>query len=49
MNGSRDEGALVEGVRPASEPPGRGTLVDRRRGARRIQLAWVPPAAGTDG
>ena len=49
MNGSRDEGALVEGVRPASEPPGRGTLVDRRRGARRIQLAWVPPTAGTDG
>ncbi|WP_073458683.1 type VII secretion protein EccCa [Pseudonocardia thermophila] len=43
MNGSRDEGALVEGVRPAAEPPGRGTLVDRRRGARRIQLAWVPP------
>jgi S-DNA-T family DNA segregation ATPase FtsK/SpoIIIE len=49
MNGSREEGALVEGVRPAPEPPGRGTLVDRRRGARRIQLAWVPPAGTTDG
>ncbi|MDN5857734.1 MAG: type VII secretion protein EccCa [Pseudonocardia sp.] len=48
MNGSRDEGALVEGVRPAGEPPGRGTFVDRRWGTRRIQLAWAPPTAGTD-
>ncbi|WP_219418452.1 type VII secretion protein EccCa [Pseudonocardia nigra] len=44
MNGSPDEGALVETVKPSSLPPGRGTLVDRRRGARRIQLAWLPPA-----
>ncbi|NMH95239.1 type VII secretion protein EccCa, partial [Pseudonocardia bannensis] len=41
MNGSPDEGALVESVKPAPLPPGRGTLVDRRRGARRIQLAWL--------
>jgi ESX secretion system protein EccC len=44
MNGSPDEGALVGSVKPAPEPPGRGVLVDRRRGARRIQLAWLPPA-----
>jgi S-DNA-T family DNA segregation ATPase FtsK/SpoIIIE len=43
LNGSPDEGALVGSVRPAPEPPGRGTLVDRRRGVRRIQLAWSPP------
>ncbi|MCO1654933.1 type VII secretion protein EccCa [Pseudonocardia humida] len=44
LNGSPDEGALVESVRPAPGPPGRGVLVDRRRGARRVQLAWAPPA-----
>nr|WP_308259121.1 type VII secretion protein EccCb [Pseudonocardia sp. H11422] len=43
MNGSPDEGALVESVKPAPLPPGRGTLVDRRRGARRVQLAWLAP------
>jgi S-DNA-T family DNA segregation ATPase FtsK/SpoIIIE len=43
MNGSPTEGALVETVKPAALPPGRGTLVDRRRGARRVQLAWLPP------
>jgi S-DNA-T family DNA segregation ATPase FtsK/SpoIIIE len=48
MNGSPDEGALVESVKPAPMPPGRGTLVDRRRGVRRVQLAWLPPE-GDDG
>jgi S-DNA-T family DNA segregation ATPase FtsK/SpoIIIE len=43
MNGSPDEGALVESVKAAPLPPGRGTLVDRRRGVRRVQLAWLPP------
>ena len=43
MNGSPDEGALVGNVKPASEPPGRGVLVDRRRDSRRVQLAWLPP------
>jgi DNA segregation ATPase FtsK/SpoIIIE, S-DNA-T family len=43
MNGSPDEGALIGAVKPASEPPGRGVLVDRRRNARRVQLAWLPP------
>lgn len=46
MNGSRDEGALVETTRPSPQPPGRGTLVDRRRGARRMQLAWLSPDDG---
>jgi S-DNA-T family DNA segregation ATPase FtsK/SpoIIIE len=44
LSGSPDEGALVESVRPSPAPPGRGTLVDRRRGARRVQLAWLPEA-----
>jgi S-DNA-T family DNA segregation ATPase FtsK/SpoIIIE len=43
MNGSADEGALIEAVKPSPQPPGRGTYVDRRCGARRLQLAWVPP------
>lgn len=44
MNGRPDEGVLVEGVKATPLPPGRGTLVDRRHGARRVQLAWMPPA-----
>jgi S-DNA-T family DNA segregation ATPase FtsK/SpoIIIE len=43
MNGSPDEGALIGTAKPASEPPGRGVLVDRRRNPRRVQLAWLPP------
>ena len=43
MNGSPDEGALVGGVKPQPSPPGRGVLVDRRRGNRRVQLVWLPP------
>jgi S-DNA-T family DNA segregation ATPase FtsK/SpoIIIE len=43
MNGSPDEGALVGTVKPQPLPPGRAVLVDRRRGTRRVQLAWVPP------
>jgi DNA segregation ATPase FtsK/SpoIIIE, S-DNA-T family len=44
MNGSPEEGVLAGSVRPAPQPPGRGVLVDRGRGARRVQLAWLPPA-----
>jgi DNA segregation ATPase FtsK/SpoIIIE, S-DNA-T family len=47
MNGSPDEGPLVDAVRPAAQPPGRGTLVDRRRGSRLVQLAW-PPEGGPE-
>jgi len=43
MNGSPDEGALLGTAKPASEPPGRGVLVDRRRNSRRVQLGWLPP------
>lgn len=43
MSGNPEEGALVESVKPTPLPPGRGTLVDRRRGARRIQVAWLDP------
>jgi S-DNA-T family DNA segregation ATPase FtsK/SpoIIIE len=46
LNGSPDEGALVEAVKASRQPPGRGTLVDRRRGARRVQLAWPGEGAG---
>jgi S-DNA-T family DNA segregation ATPase FtsK/SpoIIIE len=49
MNGSPDEGALVGSVKPRPLPPGRALLVDRRRGVRRVQLAWVAPADGSDG
>ena len=48
MNGSPDEGALVGAVKPEPLPPGRATLVDRRRGNRRVQLAWAPPDPETD-
>ncbi|MFP5019842.1 type VII secretion protein EccCa [Pseudonocardia phyllosphaerae] len=41
-SGSADEGPLLERTRPAPLPPGRTVLVDRRAGARRIQLARVP-------
>jgi S-DNA-T family DNA segregation ATPase FtsK/SpoIIIE len=43
MNGSPDEGALVGAVKARPSPPGRGTLVDRRKGNRRLQLGWLPP------
>jgi len=43
MSGSPDEGALVESVKPTPQPPGRGVLVDRRRGARRVQIGWLDP------
>jgi DNA segregation ATPase FtsK/SpoIIIE, S-DNA-T family len=49
MNGSADEGALVEAVKASPQPPGRGTYVDRRRGSRRLQLAWLPPEGEDDG
>ena len=46
LNGSPDEGALVEAVKASPQPPGRGMLVDRRRGARRVQLAWPGEGPG---
>ncbi|MGH3612767.1 MAG: hypothetical protein ACRDRK_09250, partial [Pseudonocardia sp.] len=49
MNGSPDEGALVGPVKPAPMPPGRGTLVDRKRGVRRVQVAWLDPEESVAG
>ncbi|MGE0297250.1 type VII secretion protein EccCa [Pseudonocardia sp.] len=46
MSGSPDEGPLAGTVKPVPLPPGRGTLVDRRRGTRRVQLAWLDPDDG---
>lgn len=43
MSGERDEGTLLGHVRPQPMPPGRGVLVNRRDGARLIQLAFKPP------
>jgi DNA segregation ATPase FtsK/SpoIIIE, S-DNA-T family len=39
LSGSRDEPAVIEGVRFQPLPPGRGTLVSRRLGTRMIQTA----------
>ena len=48
MSGSKDEGALLGGVRPASQPSGRGFLVGRRNGSRLVQAALLG-AAGPEG
>jgi S-DNA-T family DNA segregation ATPase FtsK/SpoIIIE len=42
-SGSKDEGALWGGVKPAERPPGRGVLSTRKGGAQLIQVAWVKP------
>ena len=39
MSGSRDEGALLGGVKPQAQPPGRGHFVERRTGSRLVQVA----------
>jgi S-DNA-T family DNA segregation ATPase FtsK/SpoIIIE len=44
MSGSRDEGALLGTVKPGPQPPGRGTLVQRRSAPVLAQVAWTPPA-----
>jgi S-DNA-T family DNA segregation ATPase FtsK/SpoIIIE len=41
MSGSRDEGALFGDVRPKPLPVGRGQFVERRRGIRLVQTAFV--------
>ncbi|WP_281895973.1 type VII secretion protein EccCa [Phytohabitans aurantiacus] len=42
MSGDKDEGALVGTARPTTLPPGRGRLVTRKKGARLVQLAFLP-------
>jgi S-DNA-T family DNA segregation ATPase FtsK/SpoIIIE len=41
MSGSRDEGALIGGVRPRSQPAGRGIFTERRAGERLVQTALL--------
>ena len=41
MSGSKDEGALLGGIRPAAQPCGRGFLVGRRSGSRLVQVALL--------
>jgi DNA segregation ATPase FtsK/SpoIIIE, S-DNA-T family len=48
MSGSKDEGALLGGVRPSALPSGRGVLVTRRDGARLVQVALAGEVAGAD-
>ena len=43
MSGSREEGPLLGGVRPAPLPAGRGRLVTRDGGVRLVQTAWSQP------
>ncbi|MDP9794067.1 S-DNA-T family DNA segregation ATPase FtsK/SpoIIIE [Catenuloplanes nepalensis] len=40
LSGSRDEGALLGGVKTVPRPPGQGVHVSRRGGASVIQVAW---------
>ena len=49
MSGSKDEGALLGGVRPSALPCGRGVLVTRRGGARLVQVALAGEVTGADG
>ena len=43
MSASPEEGVLLGSTRPSPLPPGRGTLVDRTRSDRLIQVAWSEP------
>ncbi len=45
LSGDREEGVLIGNVRPQRLPPGRAVYVNRRDGARMIQLAYLPPTA----
>lgn len=42
-SGPRAEGKLLGDIKASKMPPGRGWLVDRRHGNRKIQVAWTPP------
>ncbi|WP_033343344.1 type VII secretion protein EccC [Catenuloplanes japonicus] len=41
LSGSREEGALLGGVKAVPRPPGQASYVARRGGASVIQVAWV--------
>ncbi|MFJ9411045.1 type VII secretion protein EccCb [Streptomyces sp. NPDC101393] len=42
LSGDPAEGGLVGNVRPRPLPPGRATLITRRRGSQLIQTGWLP-------
>ncbi|HWE90217.1 MAG TPA: type VII secretion protein EccCa [Pseudonocardiaceae bacterium] len=42
-SGSKDEGVLWGTVKPGAEPPGRGTIISRKLGQQRMQVAWIQP------
>jgi len=46
MSGSKDEGALIGGVKPQPQPPGRGLFVERRTGTRLVQVALLEDGTG---
>lgn len=41
MSGSKDEGALLGGVKAQAQPPGRGFFVERRSGTKLVQVALL--------
>ncbi|WP_028926903.1 type VII secretion protein EccC [Pseudonocardia acaciae] len=43
MSGSPEEGPLLDGLKPEPLPPGRGVLLGRRSGRRRMQVALLEP------
>ncbi|HEX3791411.1 MAG TPA: type VII secretion protein EccCa [Pseudonocardiaceae bacterium] len=43
MSGSKDEGVLWGTVKPSAQPPGRGTIITRKLGQQRMQVAWIQP------
>jgi DNA segregation ATPase FtsK/SpoIIIE, S-DNA-T family len=45
MSGSKDEGALLGGVKAQAQPPGRGYFVERRSGSRLVQVALLDEGA----
>ncbi|NEW57854.1 type VII secretion protein EccCb [Nocardia cyriacigeorgica] len=42
LSGSPEEGALLGAVRPATQPPGRGTYVTRSRPPELVQISYLP-------
>ncbi len=42
-SGSKDEGVLWGTVKPSAQPPGRGTIITRKFGQQRMQVAWLQP------
>jgi DNA segregation ATPase FtsK/SpoIIIE, S-DNA-T family len=47
MSGSKDEGALLGGVKPQAQPPGRGYHVERRAGSQLVQVALADDSVMT--